>query len=485
MIVNAILLAGGLVQSAPCVLEGVPATFEHDNGVECAWVNEPRDAAQPNGKRLRLWTATIKATGKAKKPDPIIYINGGPGIATVDSILPHVGEIKWLGALRADRDIILFDQRGSGRSEEALCPDLASQLNEVEGKALSPAAEEEQLRNLFVACRRKLDDAKISLDAYTTRATTGDLDAIRTAFGADRWNLISVSYGSLVAMDSMRVHPATIRSVVLNSPYPTNSVSWAEQTTVTGAAYAAIERSCVAQPTCRARFGSILSKLEATLARLEADPLADGDRKITGRLFAEALWPLAVKSDTVRFVPLAIERAYAGDEAVIKGMVHTFAGGEAFGGFSPAQAYAINCYEYGYSTAWHSRARSIYPGLAPTSPDDSRDQLCAAYRPGYAPAEFFAPVASDIPTLLYAGSLDPATPTVDAYQATRFLSHATLVEVEGAAHAPLGRDECTQSIALAFIKAPEAKPDTSCLAARPPIEFATDGLEALFAPKRS
>lgn len=76
----------------------------------------------------------------------------------------------------------------------------------------------------------------------------------------------------------------------------------------------------------------------------------------------------------------------------------------------------------------------MYPALFAASPDDGWDRMCASFGPSFADPSFFAPVASDIPTLIYAGTLDPATPTVDAYQAMRFLTRATLVEVAGASH---------------------------------------------------
>jgi pimeloyl-ACP methyl ester carboxylesterase len=140
---------------------------------------------------------------------------------------------------------------------------------------------------------------------------------------------MSISYGSLVALHAMRLHPTTIRSAILNSPYPPNSASWAEQASTTAAAFAAIDRACSAQPECRARFGQLLPKLETTLARLEAAPIKDGKRLITGRLFARALWPIAVRSSTLRFVPLAIHRAYSGDAAFLKKLVATFGAGVA------------------------------------------------------------------------------------------------------------------------------------------------------------
>lgn len=484
MILAAIATAAGIFQPAPCTLEGLPADFEQKHAIQCGWVAVPVRTAKPEGRSIRLWTARIRATGPDRLPDPVLYINGGPGIATVDEILPAIAESKTLSRIRQSRDILLFDQRGSGRSEDSLCPALAERLNAIEARGLDPASEEALSRAEFAKCRAELDQAGLDLDAYTTSATVADLASLRQAFGVDQWNLLSISYGSLVALHAMRESPDSIRSVILNSPYPPNSVTWAEQATSTAEAYAAIDRECAAQPACRQRFGSPRAKLEATLARLERTPLKDGASLVTGRQFAKALWPMAVRSSTVRFVPLAIDRAYLGDAVTIKKMVAKFAGGDSFGGYSPAQGLAITCHEGGRTTQWYTRARKLYPSLLSAAPDDGMDKMCAEFRPGFADASFFAPVASRIPTLIYAGSLDPATPTIDAYQAMRFLDNATLVEVPGAAHAPMGLDECTRGIGLAFLDDPMAKPELGCVAKRSPIEFATDGLDAVIGPAK-
>lgn len=482
MIAATLTLAAGVFQPAPCAM-ALPDGFEQKNEVQCGWVTVPLRHVTAGGKSIRLWTARIAALGTDKHDDPILYINGGPGIATVDTIVPALADSKSMAMLRQGRDVIVFDQRGSGRSEQALCPTLAKQLDAIESSGLAPGAEAARTRAAFVDCRTK--SAGGDLEAYTTSATVLDMELLRTAFQVRRWNLVSISYGSLIAMHAMRVAPESVRSVILNSPYPPNSVTWAEQSTSTAAAYAAIDRQCSALPGCRRRFGALLPKLEATLARLERTPLADGKSLITGRRFASALWPMTVSSKTVRFVPLAIERAHAGDEVVIKAMVTKYASGESFGGYSPAQAMAISCHESGRTVEWNARARALYPGLASADPDDSWDRLCAAFRPGFADPAFFAPVASDIPTLIYAGALDPATPTVDAYQAMRFLKHATLVEVAGASHGPMGIDECTRGIAAAFLADPARQPDRACIVGRKPIDFATDGLDALLAPDPS
>ena len=63
-----------------------------------------------------------------------------------------------------------------------------------------------------------------------------DLDAIRGALQVDRWNLMAVSYGTLVALEAMRRYPDGIRAALLDSPYPPNSVAWAEQASTTAPA---------------------------------------------------------------------------------------------------------------------------------------------------------------------------------------------------------------------------------------------------------
>lgn len=481
MITAALALSVGTFVPESCGLKNMPPSFEQQQGVQCGWVSVRLRPNDPGGKSIRLWTARIRGSG-TRAVDPILYINGGPGIATVDAILPYLAESKSISLLRHGRDVILFDQRGSGRSEEPLCPSLAKSLTAVEAAGLAPVEEEARKRAEFGNCRAEMEKAGIDHNAYTTAATVADMEMLRTAFGVQRWNLAAISYGSLVALHAMRTAPASIRSVILNSPYPPNSVTWAEQASSAAAAYTAIDTECSLQPACRKRFGALVPKLEATLARLEKTPLKNGDKRITGRQFASALWPMAVRSTTVHFVPLAIDRAYKGDTAMITKMVAMYAGGGSFGDFSPAQALAISCHETGRTSEWYARARALYPALVPATPDDSWDRLCATYRPGFADPSFFAPVASDIPTLIYAGSLDPATPVVDAYQALRFLSRATLVEVRGTAHGPMPTDDCTRGIAAAFLADPSAALETECIETRAPIEFATQGLDELLTP---
>ena len=95
---------------APCDFPDLPADYASEHGLECGWVAVPRSSDDPTP--IRLWTAIGRASEPKAGEAPLIYLNGGPGIATVDSIVPGIHEWKAFAALRKNRDVIFFDQRG-------------------------------------------------------------------------------------------------------------------------------------------------------------------------------------------------------------------------------------------------------------------------------------------------------------------------------------------------------------------------------------
>jgi pimeloyl-ACP methyl ester carboxylesterase len=322
---------------------------------------------------------------------------------------------------------------------------------------------------------------RFDVGSYSTSATVEDAEDLRRALKIGKWSLYGVSYGTLVALDYLRRHPASVHAAILDSVYPPNSVHGHEQVTATALAYAALQRACDGQPDCKAQFPDIAGKLADAAQRLDATPLAASDGgRITGARLRSVLWTMLVTSDTVPWVPLAIDRAAAGDEASIRDLVSLFGGFDGFGDFSPGQALAVNCHDVmvGRQAPSVRLANQRYPWLADTDAiPEENEVLCAAWQSGQAPMAFFAPVQSDVPTLLYGGEFDPATPYEDAVLAARHLSRATLVEVAGASHAAMGRDDCTRGIALEFLGNPARPPDLACLARRESVVFRSKGLE--------
>lgn len=471
-------------ESAPCEVKGVSGDWPAEQKVECGWLYVAETRGRAVGRVLKLWVAIARADAAHRVADPLLYIHGGPGLATVETRVPSFVKSPTWPLFRQHRDLIFFDQRGTGRSEPAFCPEMNEALNALQVEAPPARTELERTLAALSACREKLVASGLNVSAYNSAATADDAEDLRRVLGYASWNVYGVSYGTWVGLELLRRHPGGVRSVILDSPYPPNSAFWAEeQIHPTGKAYEAIDRFCRGNAECATRFPNIPGQLATVIRELDAQPIPRKGGRITGGAFLSALWALLVRTTTLPYVPLVIDQAAAGDRTATRRFVEAFTGpaGAGFGDYSHGQAMAVNCYESlaGRSEPAIREAIRRYPYLVGGDElPESQDRACDAWQPDRAPVETFAPVKSATPVLLVAGEFDPATPPEDAFQAARFLFNSTVVMVSGASHAPMNADECTRGIAQAFLAAPSARPDLGCLQKRPPFRFQTDGLDA-------
>ena len=463
---------------APCAFQGVGKQWGTAQQVECGWLTVPESRASSSARHLKLWVAIARAPRDTRKADSILYLHGGPGIATVDTWFPFFPDSVAWGAFRETRDIVFFDQRGTGRSQPLLCPALKKELEEIDKGDQTASSRLDATVAAYAKCRRTMASAHQNPGAYTSAETVQDAEDLRKALGVPEWNVYGTSYGSFVALLYLRAHPAAIRSAILDSPYPPNSMAWAEQITTTARAYEAVERACQRVAACASRFPDIRGRLIQAVTRLDAQPIAREKGPIDGSRFVSTLWTMLVNAESSLYVPLAIDLAASGDEAVVSRLVAIYGGNDTFGDDSPAQAMAVNCHEGGRRTESTREATRRHPEFAGNDPAEGLDRICETFQPVHVAPELFSPVVSDKPVLLYSGDFDPATPLEDALQASRFLSRGTIVPVAGASHAPFYSDECTRGIAHAFLLAPKSTPDLSCLQRRKPATFQLEGMEA-------
>lgn len=375
---------------------------------------------------------------------------------------------------------MFFDQRGTGRSEPAFCPELSRTLQDVQQAA--PAAREalDRGKAAYAACRPKMLAQGFDFSAYNSGATVGDAEDLRRALGIAQWNVYGISYGTLVGLEYLRRHPGSVRAAILDSLFPPNSPHGAELITPTAMGYQALQRACMRDAACASRFPDILGTLQQAVANLDAKPLPrPGGGRITGSTLRDMVWSMLVRTPTAPWVPLALERAAAGDEQVIRKMDALFGGSGGFGEYSHGQAVAVNCFETVGGRVEESMrvAMQRYPYLAASDAVASEyDELCSVWQAQRAPPEFHAPVHSNVPVLLYGGEFDPATPYDDAVLAAKTLPNGTPVYVPGASHAAFALDDCTRGIAHAFLAEPASTPDLGCLLQRPAATFPTEGL---------
>ncbi len=167
-------------------------------------------------------------------------MEGGPGYASSWTVRSYV---KLFGSLLDRRDLVLVDQRGTGRSMPLQCPDLQF------GRAPDSIA--------FPACAAKLGPR---FSSYRTSASADDIDDVRRALGFGRITLYGDSYGTFLAQSYAFRHPDALNALVLDSAYPVKGESaWYPSLITTGVRSMAI--ACRRSAKCHGNARRRLEKL--------------------------------------------------------------------------------------------------------------------------------------------------------------------------------------------------------------------------------
>ena len=120
----ALALAGVATAQGDAMYERGPCPFDGAEGVEgleCGTLTVPERRGLPGGRTLRLAVAVLRSTGPDPAPDPLVFLSGGPGGRSVEGTPGRTGSAFW-SRLRERRDLIFFDQRGTGLSEPPSAP---------------------------------------------------------------------------------------------------------------------------------------------------------------------------------------------------------------------------------------------------------------------------------------------------------------------------------------------------------------------------
>lgn len=229
--------AGELVERL-CPVIGPPGETE---GVhyECGIVIVPENYDEPDGRQIQITYAVLKSKSLSPLPDPVVYLVGGPGGSGIAG-LSRYAEI--FEDMRLTRDVIIYDQRGTKYSSRLNCDPYLYMLNyliktdeetaeifEELQSSTDEAAMSGILAQIYMsACAEGLIDAGFDLTQYNSAISVKDLFALTNALGYDEINIYGISYGTRLALAAMRDHPQQIRSVVLDSVYPTNinGIEW-------------------------------------------------------------------------------------------------------------------------------------------------------------------------------------------------------------------------------------------------------------------
>lgn len=438
---------------------------------QVAYFDVPQHHTDPGGPTMRLRVVRLPARSGTPRETPIVYLAGGPGGSGVDT----ARGARWpvFDTVRANADVLLLDQRGTGLSgRHPACPHRHAFDDQ---RAIDAPGQLAALRSTAARCVAHWRAEGIALDAYNTQESAHDIEALRRALGAERISLWGMSYGTHLAMATLRLYDDRIESAVLmGTEGPDDTIKLPLSA---DALLAKLEEVMRDDPRA-ARFAPDLrGTIRRVLETLEHAPAQGRIRRPTGsatltigRFDAQLGIAAALgRTRTARLLPIALAEAEQGNYDVLAEFVH--AAREHIGSFevmplamdlasglSPARRALVEAGE---------RASLLGPALNFPFPGIGEDLGIPDLGD-----DFRAPLRSATPTLFISGTLDGRTPPANAATAAAGFDHASHLTLEGAGHDDdlwLGQPEIPTRIAdfFAGLPAPDARLST------PPITFAT------------
>ena len=434
---------------APCRLAGV----EHD--ALCGSVRRPLDPAAPQGTAIDVHFAVLPALARNRRPDPVFFFAGGPG----QSAIELAGQVsRLLARLTNRRDIVLVDQRGTGRSAPLACdpPRPTQPLAET----LDPVRAEARLAE----CRARLQRLPHGdLRRYTTALAVQDADAVRIALGAAQIDLVGGSYGSRVVLEFMRQFPRAVRRAVIDGVAPPDMVLPASFSTDNQATLDAVFTACDGEAACRSRHPDLRDDWRGLLSGLPrevtvAHPVTGRVQRLT--LTRDALLSLVrgplYSPALASALPFALSEAAGGRFEALAGLASALSGPRAA---VPAEGmhFSVVCAEDVPRLAAAADAPGVDFGA---SFADLYRRVCADWPRGEVPAGFYSIPPAPAATLLLSGGADPATPPRHGERIASALgARARHAVVPAAGHGVMGL-ACVRDAVFRFI---DAADDTAAL----------------------
>jgi pimeloyl-ACP methyl ester carboxylesterase len=414
--------------TVPCRLRGV----SHD--AQCGVVQRPLDPSQPNGVQIDVHYAVLPALARNKEPDPVFLFAGGPGQSAIELSAVAFGALQ---RFTNRRDIVLVDQRGTGRSAPLMCEpsdpwqplarqaDLAQNIRDVE------------------RCREALQQQPHGdLRQYTTTIAMADVDAVREALGAAQINAVGGSYGTRAVLEYMRLYPKRVRSAVIDGVAPADMVLPVSGLGDSQAALDASFLACATDPRCEAQFPNLQRRWRAWMATLPqrvtvTHPMR-GEAEtfmLTRDAVLNALRTPLYAPSSAAAVPMV---AHAAVQGRLEPLMAMAGGGSArrAGAIALGMHFSVVCAE--------DVPRMAQSTDAPGQDFDvsylrMHEAVCAGWPRGVVPADFYNVPPSQVPTLVLSGGLDPVTPPRHGARISQRLGPAAVhVVVPNAGHGLMG-----------------------------------------------
>ena len=450
----------GNIAFTPCTL--APQFGAASVEAQCGTLSVAENPALPNGRKIALNIALVPADEEAEVlPDPVFMLAGGPGQAATESypqIAPAFREVL------KKRNVILVDQRGTGKSNPLACKDTKGERANADEAADSA----DSARRFAERCRDQLSK-KADLRFYTTSDGIRDLEAVRKAIGAAQVNLVGISYGTRVAQQYAMRYPHSTRSIVLDSVAPNSLYLGNEFAANLESALDLQFGQCSKTPACAKSLGNPRSRLDALMLKLRSEPplvryrdASSGEMReerllpadVAGLMRMYAYTPLAAS-----LLPLQLNEAANGRYEGLMALSRML-GSELSDQMTFGMQLSVICSE---DAAGLKADPSVDGTLLGNQFSEYLGAQCQVWPKGTMPADFHAPLATKVPALLMSGEFDPVTPPRYGDAVVKTLANGRHLIARGQGHNVIGAG-CMPKLFAQFIDTANAKTlDAKCL----------------------
>jgi pimeloyl-ACP methyl ester carboxylesterase len=451
----------------PCQIQH-PARVAVINA-QCGTLQVPENPQDPQGRKVGLRVAQVRAISQRKVADPLFLLAGGPGAAATDL---YAQAAPVFARILRDRDIVLLDQRGTGQSNALVCELDEEKLMRTSGEAIEAET------------KRCLETLSSHADVayYTTSVAVQDLDKVRAALGYERINLYGSSYGTRVAQHYLRKFPKRTRSVILDGVVAPDTALGPAIALDAERALSSIFERCTRDASCRERFGDPGVAYRALRTSLQAKPVdvnlshpttGEPEKLEFGSLHLATVLRLATyTSEEAAVVPLALDLAHRnGNFTPLAGqflLMSRRVGDQLAYGMHNSVVCTEDVPFYQAGEIDRSALAMTFLG---TTQLDALQNLCKTWPRGPLDKDLREPVRSDVPVLLLSGGNDPVTPPAAAEQAKRFLTQSLHVVLKDLGHGQLAAP-CVDRVMADFINRGTVKGlDVTCTQSAGPMPF--------------
>jgi pimeloyl-ACP methyl ester carboxylesterase len=424
--------------------------FVAGKNVRCGNLALPEDRSNPSSAKIHLAVAVFKTPSSNAAPDPVIFLQGGPGGRIIQDVAQAiVSKQMSMTAQFGNHDVILVDQRGTGYSTPSLqCPEVI-QLQFQTSVNLSAQQQITAQNQALATCHSRLVSKGINLSAYTTYNDAHDISDLITALGYPQVDLYAVSYGTRLALEMMRSFPQHLRSIVLDSTVPPQIGLLTNVPFATARVFNTLFAGCAAEPSCAASYPNLQSVFYSMVPQLNANPVTfQATDATTGHSYkvvfhgddlVNLLFSSFYVTQAIPLLPKMIYQVKTGNYqiATLLWGALMYDDSVAYGDY-----YSVECAE---------DVNHV-----------TQTQVTAAGQ-SYPPASESAPVTSSIPTLVMESEYDPITPPSNGDLVSKGLPDSYKVLFPGVGHGAFIFNACPADVAISFWSAPTRQPDEACV----------------------